>query len=101
VRAFTTFHAKLYPIQHAEGRKKRLKESMNHISKKMELINFSWGGGSLAGWIYPKKLNVFFPSLTARGYLGCEATECIGQFKKIAVSRAYGKSIETPCGDHE
>jgi hypothetical protein len=34
--AFTIFNAKLYPIQHAEGRKERLKVSMNHISKKTE-----------------------------------------------------------------
>jgi hypothetical protein len=38
MRAFTIFKLKLYPIQHAEGRKKRLKEVVNFISKKMEQL---------------------------------------------------------------
>jgi hypothetical protein len=34
MRAFTTFNAKLYPIQQAEGLKKRLKEVVD-ISEKL------------------------------------------------------------------
>jgi hypothetical protein len=39
MRAFTTFHVQLYPIQHAEGVEKAVEKRITfHISKKMEFL---------------------------------------------------------------